>query len=170
MAKMNKWELEKSDLVRRRMGKTGEELAELSKVVNRIQIQGIDGIDPDSGKTNRQCLIDETADVRAQLFTNIYALKLPRREIDAREDRKVEQMAEWESLYGRTKIEGPVAGKYDEMFPDQQFIGLPLGDYQRLLEVLTLLFEHCQLYHPEVKSNNVGEAVRAVLATAKVQN
>lgn len=35
-----------------------------------------------------------------------------------------------------------------------------------LLEALRLCYDHCRLYHPQVESNNVGEAVRAALAKA----
>lgn len=99
MSAMNKWELEQSDLVRRRMGKTGEEVNELGCVVSRIQIQGLDAIDPGTGKTNRQRLIEETADVMAQCRCNVEALKLPENTISARAAEKYKQMQEWEGLY-----------------------------------------------------------------------
>ena len=47
------------------LGKFGEELAELQKAVMRCIIQGINEIDPESGKTNRQALEEELADVSA---------------------------------------------------------------------------------------------------------
>ena len=96
---MNKWQLESSVIVRRRMGKTGEELAELSSVVSRIQIQGLDAIDPGTGQTNRQRLIDETADVLAQCYSNIKSLDLPQDEIKQRTAVKMTLMDEWEGLY-----------------------------------------------------------------------
>lgn len=102
---MNKWQVTTDPLMLRRMGKTGEELGELQNVVSRIIIQGIDEIDPGTGKTNRQRLIDETADVLAQCYVNMAALGLPESEINARVDTKVGLMAEWESLY--TKEDEP---------------------------------------------------------------
>jgi hypothetical protein len=36
-----------------------------------------------------------------------------------------------------------------------------------LLDALKLCYEHCALYHPSVKANNVGEAVRAAIAKAE---
>lgn len=36
-----------------------------------------------------------------------------------------------------------------------------------LLDALKLCYEHCALYHPSVKTNNVGEAVRAAIAKAE---
>lgn len=47
------------------IGKLGEEAAELAAICSRILIQGIDGANPDTGKTNRKALMDEVADVRA---------------------------------------------------------------------------------------------------------
>lgn len=105
MAKMNKWKLEQSDLVRRRMGKTGEELSELGAVVSRIQIQGLDAIDPGTGKSNRLRLLEETADVMAQCYCNIEALELSGRTIDARCADKVKKMMEWEELYGLPAVD-----------------------------------------------------------------
>jgi NTP pyrophosphatase (non-canonical NTP hydrolase) len=85
----------------RRMGKTGEELGELMSVVCRIVIQGetLEEIDPGSGKTNRQRLIEETADVMAQLEANIERLDLPMVEIAARRHRKKSYMDEWEKQF-----------------------------------------------------------------------
>lgn len=99
MATMNKWELAEDPMLRRRMGKTGEELAELLAVVNRIQIQGIDAIDPSTGKTNRQRLHEETADVVAQLNTNLTVLGMDYEFIEKRKTQKQRQMREWETLY-----------------------------------------------------------------------
>lgn len=96
---MNKWELAEDPMLRRRMGKTGEELSELAAVVNRIQIQGIDSVDPGTGKTNRQRLTEEAADVLAQIYVTIGVLGLDEAFIARRQDQKIEKMAEWESLY-----------------------------------------------------------------------
>lgn len=96
---MNKWQLEQSDIIRRRMGKTGEELNELGAVVSRIQIQGIDAVDPGTAKINRDRLEEEIADVYAQLDVDIDALGLDAQAIAKRRARKRAQMYEWEALY-----------------------------------------------------------------------
>lgn len=83
----------------RRVGKTIEELGELVAVLARIQIQDIDGIDPGSGKTNRQRFMEETADVIAQLKINIDSFAMDRNAIAAREYQKTGMMAEWESHF-----------------------------------------------------------------------
>lgn len=86
----------------RRMGKLLEELLELGIVAVRCIIQGIDEVDPGSGKANRQRLKDELADVLAQcsvtcqyLFDNIN----DREYIMARQRQKIGYMAEWEAMF-----------------------------------------------------------------------
>lgn len=108
---MTKWQHTTEPLHVRRLGKTGEELAELAAVVSRCLIQGIDEIDPSSGKTNRQRFIDETADVRAQLNCNDRAFGLPVAEIAARVAKKEAWMAEWESHYSAAPQPTPLAAE-----------------------------------------------------------
>lgn len=103
MSTVTKWELATDPLLVRRMGKTGEECAELLAVTTRIAIQGIDEIDPSSGKTNRQRLIEEIGDVYAQLDANVAMLCLDRDFIQARRLRKLGYMREWEALYDETR-------------------------------------------------------------------
>ena len=64
---INPWNVETSPLRKRHLGKTLEELGELTAVVARCMIQGIDEVDPSSGKLNRLRLEEEIADVYAQL-------------------------------------------------------------------------------------------------------
>ena len=98
MTTMNPWMPERSPVTLRRVGKKGEEASELAKVCFRIVIQGIDGIDPANGKTNRQALQDEIADVLAQCDISIDEFDLDRDAIAQRVLKKKAQMAEWESL------------------------------------------------------------------------
>jgi hypothetical protein len=49
------------------IGKIGEEAGELASVCCRVVIQGMDGINPKDGRTNRVHLVEEMADVRAQI-------------------------------------------------------------------------------------------------------
>jgi hypothetical protein len=83
----------------RRMGKLIEELNELSVVAARCIIQGIDEVDPSSGKVNRLRLEHELADVMAQCKVTIQNLKLNFGGIDVRCAEKVLQMAEWEAMF-----------------------------------------------------------------------
>jgi NTP pyrophosphatase (non-canonical NTP hydrolase) len=96
---MNKWTPETNQMVLRRVGKTGEECAELSKVCSRITIQGLHGVDPESGLTNLEALAKEVADVMAQCEVTIEKMNLPRKFIEGRAAKKVAQMAEWEALF-----------------------------------------------------------------------
>ena len=97
------WKPDDDPELQRRMGKSLEELGELIAVCARITIQGVDAIDPASGKSNRQRLSEETADVLAQLQLNINYLRLDEESISARVERKQEQMQEWESHFQGVK-------------------------------------------------------------------
>ncbi len=97
--KMNPWILPSSPLLRRRIGKTGEEANELGAVCSRILIQGLDEIDPSSGKPNRRRLEEESADVIAQIRKNMQRLGLDADFIKQRVSEKCKRMDEWESLY-----------------------------------------------------------------------
>lgn len=96
---MSKWIPESDPMVLRRVGKTGEECAELAKVCSRITIQGLDGVDPANGESNRRALAKEVADVMAQCLVTIDALDLPMAFIEERADIKRQQMAEWEAMF-----------------------------------------------------------------------
>lgn len=96
---MSKW-IPITDLrLLRRFGKLAEELAELQSVVARCIIQGVDEVDPSSGRTNRERITDEVADVLAQCDLTISELGLDFAAIRARVHEKKRQMAEWESLF-----------------------------------------------------------------------
>lgn len=95
---MSPWIPEKDAAILRRVGKTGEECAELLKVTNRIVIQGIDGVDPETGKSNLAALQEEMADVIAQCEINIEHFGFNMEEIRMRVYKKKAWMAEWEAL------------------------------------------------------------------------
>ena len=96
---LSQWIPEADPMILRRVGKTGEELAELGKVCSRITIQGIDGVDPETGVSNRAALTKEIADVLAQCKCTINALSLDNNAISVRMNSKVAQMAEWEAMF-----------------------------------------------------------------------
>ncbi len=95
---MNPWIPEKDPKVLRRVGKTGEEASELAKVCFRITIQGLDGVDPASGDTNRVCLEKEIADVMAQCDLTMAEFDLDLDAVMKRIVQKKQYMAEWERL------------------------------------------------------------------------
>lgn len=96
---MTKW-VPTTDLLQlRRLGKTLEELGELTEVCARCIIQGIDAIDPKTGVANRERLWKETADVAAQINCTIRTFDLPCDDIDERVQHKEALMAEWEAMF-----------------------------------------------------------------------
>ena len=96
---MTKWIPDADPLQARRMNKTAEELGELIAVIGRINNQGMDAIDPVTGKTNRQRLHEESADVLAQLDCNVRAFDMDRDVMWDRQERKTAEMNEWEAHY-----------------------------------------------------------------------
>lgn len=96
--KMSPWQVTTDPKQLRRLGKTAEELAELQKVIARVQIQGIDGVDPDSGVSNREAMQKEVADVAAQVELLIHHYSLDRTAMLDRSKQKMLQMAEWEQV------------------------------------------------------------------------
>ena len=91
------WHVETNAALLRRFGKLGEELGELQAVVCRCIIQGLEETDPSSGKTNRQRLTEELADVEAQMECTRVALGLDKNEIYKRVLKKIEGMIDWEN-------------------------------------------------------------------------
>jgi NTP pyrophosphatase (non-canonical NTP hydrolase) len=96
---MQRWLPDADPRQARRVGKTLEELSELAAVLARISIQGLDSVDPSSGKTNRVRLQEELADVQAQIACTVLTLDLDQRLIARRTMVKMHQMAEWEAHF-----------------------------------------------------------------------
>lgn len=95
---MNKWTPTQDPLMLRRMGKLIEELGELTNVAARCIIQGIDKVDPGTGRVNLDRLEDELADVMAQCQMTINILSLNGAKICTRKLDKERQMREWEVI------------------------------------------------------------------------
>jgi len=98
---MNPWRPDPNPLQARRVGKSLEELAELQKVLARISIQGLFGVDPSTGEMNLHAAQKEIADVRAQLQLLESLWQLDASEIRARMEQKIRQMDEWEEEFQR---------------------------------------------------------------------
>ncbi|MDP4074238.1 hypothetical protein [Acidovorax sp. A1169] len=73
-------------------------LGVLQAVVARCVIQGIEEIDPSSGKTNRVRFIEAVADTLTQVNKSIGHFSLDYNAIRLRVTEKKRQMAEWEAL------------------------------------------------------------------------
>ncbi len=101
-APMQRWIPDDNPHQARRIGKTLEECGELSAVLARISIQGASAIDPASGKTNLRRLMEEMADVQAQIELTMQFFDISGNEgssFAARVYDKKRQMYEWEAHF-----------------------------------------------------------------------
>lgn len=80
------------------LGKCGEECGELSSAISRCIIQGIDEVEPVTGKPNRQWLTEEIADVLGNIDLVIDRFGLDREAIHSRAIRKKERLVEWHKM------------------------------------------------------------------------
>jgi phosphoribosyl-ATP pyrophosphohydrolase len=80
------------------LGKLQEELGECTSAAARCTIQGLDGVDPKSGKVNRQWLSEEIADVLACTAVTIKKLGLDHDAITKRAERKVKLQLQWHEM------------------------------------------------------------------------
>lgn len=84
------------------LGKLAEEGSEVATAAVRCIIQGIDECEPVTGKSNREWLEDEIADIRAQCELATVALGLNRDRINMRRWDKPEYTGTWqETLRGK---------------------------------------------------------------------
>jgi len=80
------------------MGKLVEETGELCSAAARCIIQGIDECEPVTGKSNRDWLEEEIADVLANMDLVSNHFKLDKAKIKARVDRKAAQLKTWHDM------------------------------------------------------------------------
>ncbi len=80
------------------LGKSVEELGELITIIGRIQIQGIDGKDPKTGKPNKQALSEEVGDVLARCQKLIQQFELDSLVISSRAEAKFNFLNRWLEL------------------------------------------------------------------------
>lgn len=80
------------------LGKLGEELNEAGAAQNRCVIQGIDEREPITGKSNREWLEDELADVMANTELCVEHFKLDEARMRDRADRKKAHLRGWHSM------------------------------------------------------------------------
>jgi hypothetical protein len=76
-------------------GKHVEELGELVAALGRAICQGMDAVDPKTGKPNRANIQDESADVEAQLILGRLRFGYDRNVMDRRIERKIAQQRVW---------------------------------------------------------------------------
>lgn len=80
------------------LGKFNEELGECAAAVSRCIIQGIDEVEPITGKINKQWLEEEIADVLANMAVCINRFKLDDSAILKRKCRKEQLLIRWHKL------------------------------------------------------------------------
>lgn len=78
-----------------RLGKMIEELGECSSAASRCLIQGIFALEPSTGASNRDWLMDEIADVEATIEMVKRHFLLNREWMSQRTTRKIRQFEEW---------------------------------------------------------------------------
>lgn len=77
------------------LGKLAEECGELSAIVARCIIQGVDGTEPDTGVLNRTALENEIADATANMILVSKKLGLSRDRIAERSNLKIQRLEAW---------------------------------------------------------------------------
>jgi hypothetical protein len=77
------------------LGKLAEECNELGAIIARCIIQGLDGVNPDTGKININDLQKEIADVRGLSTLVIQHFELDESNIAERAEKKRRMKVEW---------------------------------------------------------------------------
>lgn len=95
---MNPWVPMTSAIDKKHIGKLLEELGEAVAAASRCLIQGIDEREPVTGKSNREWLEDELADVRANIYLVVEHFKLDPVRMDKRRERKIEMLRTWHEM------------------------------------------------------------------------
>jgi NTP pyrophosphatase (non-canonical NTP hydrolase) len=95
---LNPWHPIKDPVLLKTLGKFAEELGECSAATARCIIQGVDEVEPTTGKPNRQWLEEEIADVLAGVELTITRLGMDRQRIADRANRKAKQLASWHAM------------------------------------------------------------------------
>lgn len=89
------WHPIKDPIQLKTLGKLVEELGECSSAVARCIIQGVDEVEPVTGKPNREWLLEEIADVLANIELVVDLYKLDARTIAGRKVRKMINLEQW---------------------------------------------------------------------------
>jgi len=92
------WQPTKNTLDLKHLGKLSEELAELSQVVARCIIQGVDEVHPVTGKSNKLWLAEEVADVYANLYLLEEHFSLDTEFVYRRSGEKLEFLESWHGM------------------------------------------------------------------------
>jgi NTP pyrophosphatase (non-canonical NTP hydrolase) len=92
---VNPWQPMDSKIGLKHLGKLNEELGECVAASSRCIIQGIDELEPETGKPNRQWLEEEIADVLANLDLVCKHFELDEAAIAIRANKKFKLLTIW---------------------------------------------------------------------------
>lgn len=95
---MNPWHPIKDPVDLKHLGKLGEELAECGAAVSRCIIQGVDEAEPVTGKSNREWLEDEIADVLGNIYLVTQRFKLDMNRMGERAEEKAKRLRLWHEM------------------------------------------------------------------------
>lgn len=95
---VNPWHPMSDPVDLKHLGKLGEELNECGAAASRCIIQGIDGREPVTGKPNALWLLEEIADVQANIELVVKRFGLDEAQIRTRILRKKLLLEQWHKL------------------------------------------------------------------------
>ncbi len=95
---MNPWHPITNVVDLKTIGKLSEELGELSAIVGRCIIQGVNEAEPVTGVVNRIALENEIADVVANIELVMKRFNLDEARIEVRALKKIEQLKIWHDM------------------------------------------------------------------------
>lgn len=98
MADITLWLPESRTVIHQALGKAAEEAAELTTILARCLIQGVDEKDPKTWALNIDSLADELADVEAAIQWLFEVLDLDVEAHNARADRKLKGFRIWQQM------------------------------------------------------------------------
>lgn len=98
MADITLWLPESRTVIHQALGKAAEEAGELSTILSRCLIQGLDEKDPESWKPNLDSLAEELADVEAATEWLFELLDLDVEAHNARAGRKLDGFRRWQKM------------------------------------------------------------------------
>ena len=98
MADITLWLPESRTVIHQALGKAAEEAAELSKILSRCLIQGLDASDPKTGIPNRVSLAEELADMDAAIAWLFEVIPMNDEDHNARADRKLDGFRRWQDM------------------------------------------------------------------------
>lgn len=95
---LNPWQPMTRPIDLKHLGKLGEELGEANSAVSRCVIQGIDEREPITGKSNREWLEDELADVLANIDLVAGHFNLDWQRMWKRRNEKMRHLRAWHEM------------------------------------------------------------------------